>query len=82
MRAARIRRKKKPQPPEQEAEVVAGGGEDGIDGIALAVPEIVPAHAVLGLHVTDDRLDDRRRISRLILGVTRRLWPAMKTLNL
>src|SRR5262249_11048824 len=46
-----------PQPPEEEAEVVAGRREDGVGGIALAVPEIVPAHTVLCLHVADDGLD-------------------------
>jgi len=28
------------QPAEQEAEVVAGGGEHGVDGVALAVGEV------------------------------------------
>ena len=46
-----------PEPPEQEAEVVTCGGEDGIDSVALAVPEIIAAHAVLGLEMPDDRFD-------------------------
>ena len=45
------------QPPDEAAEVVTGGGEDGIDGIALAVPEIVAANAMFGFEMADDRLD-------------------------
>ena len=47
------------QPSEETPEVVAGGGKDGIGGIALAVPEVVPTHAMLGFEMTDDRLDGR-----------------------
>lgn len=39
------------------AEVVAGGGEDGVGGVAVAEPEIVAAHAVLGFEMADDGLD-------------------------
>lgn len=45
------------QPPDQEAEVAAGGSKDSVDGVALAVPAIVSAHAVLGLEMPDDGLD-------------------------
>ena len=45
------------QPFEQASEVVAGGGEDGVSGVAVGSDEIVPAHAVLGFGVSDDRLD-------------------------
>jgi hypothetical protein len=44
------------QPAEETPEVVAGGGEDGVGGVALAVPEIVPAHSMLGFEVADHRL--------------------------
>jgi hypothetical protein len=47
----------KPQPPDQKAEVVAGGSEDGVDGVRLGVSEIVAAHAMLGLEMPDDELD-------------------------
>ena len=47
------------QPAEEATEVVASGGEDGIGGIALAAPEVVPAHAMLGFEMADDRLDGR-----------------------
>lgn len=45
------------EPPNEAAEVVADGGEDGVGGVTVAVPEIVPAHAMLGLEMADDRLD-------------------------
>jgi hypothetical protein len=45
------------QPAEQKAEVVACGGEDGIDAIALASLEVIAVHAVVALDVADDRLD-------------------------
>ena len=56
-------------------EVVAGGGEDGVDGVALAVSEVVAVHTVLVLDVADDRFDcrpapqlsfDRRRYAALL----------------
>ena len=37
----------KPQPADEEAEVVSGGGEDGIDGITLAIAEIVAAYVAV-----------------------------------
>ena len=33
----------KPEPADQAAEVVAGGGEDGVGGVAPTVPEICGA---------------------------------------
>ena len=48
---------KEPQPPEQEAEVVADGGEHGIDGVAGAVSEVIASHAVFGLKMSDHGLD-------------------------
>jgi len=48
---------KPPEPAQEKAEVVAGGGEHGVDGVAVAALEIVAIHAVLGLNVTDHRLD-------------------------
>jgi hypothetical protein len=38
-------------------EVVADGGEHGVDGVAGAVSEMIAAHAVLGLEMSDHRLD-------------------------
>lgn len=38
-------------------EVVAGSGEDDIDGVAVAVPQVVAAHPVFGFEIADDRLD-------------------------
>jgi len=48
---------KKPDPFWDEAEVVACGGEDGVDGIAVAVGEVIAVHAVSVLEMTDDRFD-------------------------
>ena len=36
---------------------MSGGSEDGVDGIALGVGEIVAAHAMFILDVADERLD-------------------------
>jgi hypothetical protein len=47
----------KPQPLDEAAEVVAGGGEHDIDGIAARVGEIVAAHAVVIFEMSDHRLD-------------------------
>ena len=40
-------------------EVESGGGEDGIDPIAVLSLEIIAAHAVLGLEMADNGLDRR-----------------------
>ena len=48
-----------PQPFEEEREVAAGGGEDGVDGIAVGMGEVIAADAVLGLDVADHRLCGR-----------------------
>ena len=45
------------QPAQEETEVVSGGGEDGVDAVAVASLEIIAAEAVLGLEMADDRLD-------------------------
>lgn len=47
--------KKLPEPVEQEGEVVSGGGQHGVEGVAL--PAVVAAHPMLGLDVADDGLD-------------------------
>jgi len=49
--------KKSRQPAQKEGEVVAVGGEYGIAAVAVALLEIIAAHAVLGLDMADDRLD-------------------------
>ena len=45
------------QPGQQSAEVIAGGGEDGVGGVAGGVGEVVATHAVLGLEMADAGLD-------------------------
>ena len=49
--------KQQADPPDEAAEVIAGGGEDGVGSVALSEPEIIAAHAVLGLEMADDRLN-------------------------
>jgi hypothetical protein len=70
-----------PDPSDQAMEVVADGCEDGVGGVAPTEPEIVSAHAMVGLEIADDGLDGGPSW-RLMLGVTPRFWPDMKTLNL
>ena len=38
---------KPPEPLQEEAEVIAGGGEDGVGAVAIAALEAVAAHAVV-----------------------------------
>ena len=47
------------EPPDQAAEIVTDRSKDGIGGIAVAVPEVVPAHPMLGFEVADHGLDGR-----------------------
>lgn len=59
-----------PEPVGQQRGVVAGGGQDGVDGVALLAGEVVAVHPVLGLDVADHRLiAERRRICRLMPAV-------------
>lgn len=73
---------KLPEPVEQQRDVVAGGGQDGVDGVALLAGEVVAVHPVFGLDVADGSIAERRRICRLMAGVMHRFWPAVMTLNL
>ena len=52
-------RTKKRQPSQEPSEVVANGGEDGVDGIAGGVRQMIAAHAVISFQVSDHRLDRR-----------------------
>jgi hypothetical protein len=72
------------QPSKQEMEVIAGGGQHGVNGIAGMVCKIIAAHAMFGLKMTDHRFDGDacRRSSRLIRGVSRRFWPDVQILKL
>jgi len=54
-------------------EVITGGGQHGVNGIAGMVCKIIAAHAVLGLEMTDHWFDGGAPPhSRLICGVSRR----------
>ena len=45
------------QPSKQEMEVITGGGQHGVNGIAGTVCKITAAHTVLGLEMTDHWFD-------------------------
>ena len=57
MKSACNRAQKPLEPAQEESKVVAGGGEHGIDAVAVTTFQIIAAHTVLGFGVTDDRLD-------------------------
>jgi hypothetical protein len=48
-----------PQPGEEKAEVIAGSGKDGVEGVAMGSGKVVAAHAVFVLDMTDDGFDGR-----------------------
>ena len=45
------------EPSQQQVEVEGGGGKHSVAAVAVAALEVVATHAVLGLEVTDNRLD-------------------------
>ncbi len=45
------------QPSKQEMEVITGGGNHGVNGIAGMACKMIAAHAVLGLETTDHWFD-------------------------
>ena len=47
----------KGDPGDQEAEVIAGGCEQYVGGVAGAAFEVVTVHAVIGFKMIDDRFD-------------------------
>jgi hypothetical protein len=64
-------------PSDEATEVVAGGSEDGVIGVAVTVPEIVATHAMLGFEMADNGLNsgsavqfslDPRRHPSLLAG--------------
>ena len=63
------------QPSKQEMEVITGGGQHGVNGIAGMVCKIIAAHAVLGLEMTDYWFNGGAPQLGLIRGVSRRFWP-------
>ena len=46
----------KTEPSDETAEVVADGGQDGVDGVALAMSGVVATHSMFGLEMADDGL--------------------------
>ncbi len=51
------RGEQKSEPCQEASEVIAGGGEHGIDRVSGASGEIVSAHPMFGFGMADDRLD-------------------------
>src|SRR3546814_17052945 len=60
---------KKREPAEEQAEVVADGGEDGIDGIAGGMGEVIAIHPVVGFEMTDDGLDGGSSVELALDGL-------------
>lgn len=54
----------KSQPRDEAAEVVTGGGEYGVDGVAGRVGEMIAPHAVIVLEMTYYRLDGSTAFER------------------
>ena len=50
-------RKELGEPGTEQPEVVAGGGEDDVDGVAVASEQEVAAEMAVSLHVADEGLD-------------------------
>jgi len=70
------------EPAQQQAEVEAGGGEHGVDAVAISAFEIIATHPMIVLEMADHGLDGgATRISRRMALVTRRTWPLIQTLN-
>ena len=47
---------------QEDAEVVAGGGEYGIDAVAIAALEVIAAHTVLGFGMTEAVVEGQQRV--------------------
>jgi hypothetical protein len=45
--------RQEPRPGEEEAEVITGGGKDGLEGVAGGMRHVVAVQAVLGLEMAD-----------------------------
>jgi hypothetical protein len=54
------------QPGDEAAEVVAHGGEYGVDGVAAGMGKVVAAHAVIILKMADHRLDGGAAFERAL----------------
>jgi len=48
---------KRLEPAQEQAEVVAGGGEDGVDSVAVTALEMVATHPMVILEMADDGFD-------------------------
>jgi len=65
-------RTKAPQPAQGQAEVVASGGEHGVDAVAISALEMVAAHPMVVLEMADHGLDGGAASRGGLALVTRR----------
>ena len=56
------------EPSQQEVEVEAGGGEDGVDTVAIVALEVIAVHPMLRLQMADDGLDRRSSFHLSLYG--------------
>ena len=61
-------RSERRQPPQEEVEVEVGGGEDGVDAVAVLALEVVAVHSMVGLEVADHRLDGGAALPLVFYG--------------
>ena len=55
---------RKPELSEDDAQIVAGGGEDRVYGIAIAAVQVISPHQAIVFGVSDDRLDGVATLER------------------
>jgi hypothetical protein len=56
--------------------------KNGIGAVAVAAPEVIAVHPMLGRHIPmTGSTAARRFISRRLGRVTRRIWPVIQTRN-
>jgi hypothetical protein len=54
---AQQKQQKIPQPPEQQSDIMASGGEDGVDGITVGSGEMISFQKAIAFSVADHRFD-------------------------
>ena len=65
----------KPQPCEDASEIIAGCREACIDGVPGGMGKEIPAHPVIGLQVSNYRLDRRAATQLALDGVGDIIFP-------
>ena len=64
------------EPVAEQADVVAGGGEHGVDAVADAALEMVAPHSVVILEMADHRLDGGATLHLTADDQSPSRWPA------